>query len=98
MPVSKLGKWTAGLFAVFILSLTILIITSSTGQIGGESFFDNLYLAIPAIFAAVSIIASFVTGLISYFKSKDKSFIVITSILIGAIAVFFIISELIFEH
>lgn len=98
MPKSKLGKWTVGLIFTFFIAFSFLMLMAFSGQEGGDTIFDNLLLGIPGIIAALSGILAFVTAVISIFKYKDRSVLVILAAIIGLIIVFFLSGEFIFPH
>lgn len=98
MPKTKIGKWTVGFLALFFVSFATLMIMAATGQQGGDTFMDNLYLGIPGILAAISAITAFITGVISIFKYKDRSIAVIVAAVLGFIVLFFLAGEFIFPH
>ena len=71
LPTTTLGKWSIGmglsLILFFILSFAIIILGHQTG---GETFFDNLYIAVPMFLAGISGSAVFITGIICILRYK----------------------------
>lgn len=98
MPQSKLGKWSVWLIAAFLVLLGVGMMLVSLGQRGGETIFDNLLLSIPMLLAGAAGIASFVVGLISIIRSKERHVLVIIATVIGFIVAFFIAGEIISPH
>jgi hypothetical protein len=89
MPKTKLGIWAGGLLVVFVV-LFIALIYGMNGWRPGTA---------PAVIvgfgAMIAGIAAFVTGLVSLVKFKDRSFVVLLAVIIGAIAVLIIIMEVV---
>lgn len=79
-----------GLFVLFLLTGNIVV---ASGQAGGDTIFDNLYISIPMLLAGLSGIAAFVVGLISIVKSKERSPLVYIATLIGLLIVVFLAGE-----
>ena len=98
IPKTILGKWSTCLILIFFFSLSIFYIFIALGQRGGETFFSNLFLTIPMLFATTCAIASFFTGIISIFRDKEKSFLLFFSVLIGFFVLLFCFCEIIFPH
>lgn len=98
MPKTKIGKWSVGLLIAFIVFLVIGNIIVASGQEGGDTIFDNLYISIPMILAALCAIAALITGLVSIIKNKERSVLVIIATLIGLIITWFVFGELLIPH
>jgi hypothetical protein len=60
-----------------------------SGQVGGESFFDNWWLTGPTLVAAVSVLAALVTGLVALTRRGA----VLLSVAIGVLVAVFVLSE-----
>jgi hypothetical protein len=89
MPKTKLGKWAGGLLAGFLVFLIALILGRNlVGILPGTPL-----IVIVGICAMITGIAAFVTGAVSFFKFKDRSFVVILSIIFGSIAILIFIME-----
>lgn len=98
LPKSTSGKWSVGLCISFFVLIGLLFALIASGQRGGSKFFDNLALALPGMFAALSAILAFFIGLISVVKYRERSLLTFVSIVIGAFVLYFTIGELISEH
>lgn len=99
MPKTILGKWSVGLIITFFLLLaTGMTVVSVFKQEGGETFFDNLWISIPMLSAGAAAIAAFFTGIISIWKSKERSILVFVASLIGLLALWFIIGGILVPH
>ena len=93
LPKTALGKWSIGLAGSFIVFFALVSVLGATGQEGGETFFSNLYLAIPGLIAGVSGIAAFITGIISIIFMKERALLVFVSTAIGLLLILFILSD-----
>jgi hypothetical protein len=91
MPKTKLGKWAGGLLAVFLVFFIALIL--------GRNLFGiqpgTLLIVTVGICAMIAGIAAFVTGVVSFFRFKDRSFVVILATIFGSIAILIIIMEVV---
>ena len=89
LPKSFLGRWSVGLAAAFILlSILFAVLTRLGGEPGP---FVLIFLANIAI--GVSLIAAFITGLLSIIKSKEQSILVFLAVLVGLCALLFFFGE-----
>ena|SRR3989338_3379077 len=98
LPKTTLGKWSFGLIISFFLLLICTTLIVSSGQEGGETIFDNLLISIPMLAAGLCAIASFITGIISIIKHKERSILVYISTFIGLLVLWFVIGELLVPH
>lgn len=98
MPKIHLGKWSVGLIVVFFLFFAIFNLLVASGQRGGATFFSNPLLSIPISLAGISGVSSFLTGIISIVKSKERPVFVFASTAIGLFILVFIAGEILFPH
>jgi len=98
MPKTKFGKYSILFILLFFFFLITFFLFVRSGQRGGDTFFSNLYLAIPGLLAGVSAILSFIFGLVSLIKEKSRSLLVIISTIIGFLITLFILAEILFPH
>lgn len=98
MPKTTIGKWSIGLFFSFALCFVVFIILVAAGYRGGDSLSSSPALTIPGLLGGIAAISSFVTGLTSVIKSKERSTLVIVAIVIGFFFSFLVLGELIFPH
>ncbi len=97
-PKTPSGKWSVILIGVFFVLLAMFYILVASGQRGGETFFSNLVLTIPAILMGTSGILAFLTGVISIIISKEWSILVFLSTIFGLFILIFILGEILFPH
>ena len=91
MPKTKLGKWAVALLAVFLVSL--LIVSISISVIGFER--GSIEAIALGIFMVIAGMATFVTGAVSLFRLKDRSFLVILATFFGFLAFLLFVMEFI---
>lgn len=98
LPKTRPGRWSLSLIIAAILFFIILSLLAASGQSGGDTFLDNLALAIPGLIMMVSGIAAFFTGIISLIKSRERAILVFIATLAGLLIIVFIAGEFIFPH
>jgi len=98
IPKTILGKLSVGLAILFFLILSLFYLLCALGQRGGDTFFSNLFLAIPGLSMAISGIAAFFTGFFSIFKKRERAILVFLSSTVGFLVLFFVLAEILFPH
>ena len=93
LPRTVPGKWSVGLAISLIICFALVSILGATGQEAGETFFSNLFLAIPGLIALVSGIAAFITGIISIIFLKERAILVYIATALGLLLILFILSD-----
>ena len=86
-PETKLGKWSVGLNLFFLIVISISVVLVEV--LGILSFDDHWWDVTVAVSFPASIIA-LITGIIAVTKNKERSILVILSIIIGLCAILFI--------
>ncbi len=97
-PKTTLGKWAIALTTCLILFFIIFQILVASGQRGGDTFFDNVTLAIPITLAGISGISAFVTGITSIIRNKERSALVFLATTIGFLVLLFSFGEILIPH
>lgn len=77
MPQTVPGKGAVGSFLVLLLGAIVLLLAAASGQTGGETIFDNLWLGIPAIVGLVSATVSMITGLVAVIRRHERVAVVV---------------------
>lgn len=86
-PQTKLGKWSVGLNAFFLIIIATSII--SVNVLGILSYDDHWWdVTVPTIFFASTV--AFILGIIAIIKNKERSVFVYISVTIGLLAILFI--------
>ena len=89
MPKSLLGKYAIGLLIIFLLCL----ITITIGVNSGITPRGSIQARTIGVSMLITGLATFITGLISLIKYKDRSPAIILTIIFGIIAVLIIVME-----
>ncbi len=87
LPQTKLGKWSVGLNAFFLIAIAASIVSVKLLKI--LSFDDHWWDVTVAVSFPASIIA-LIIGIIAVRKYNDRSILVIFSVIIGLCTVLFI--------
>jgi len=91
MPKTKLGRWAGGFLAGFLVFLIAITFGLDLLNIAPGTPLNVMVGICAAIFG----IAAFVTGVVGLIKFKDRSFIVISALVIGFIASLLTIMEVV---
>jgi len=96
-PTERFGRWSVASAGVFGVGLITLWLVTLSGQDRGEfdTFFDNWWLAGPALFAVVGGLSALVSGVLAMIREHDRSIGVILSTLVGLLVGIVITGELI---
>lgn len=99
LPRTELGLLSIIFILFFFFLLVIMmLIVKVQGPMENQTFFNNLWLSIPGFLMVIFGIASFVTGLISIIKKKEKTFFVYLSTVMGLLILWFLIGEIANPH
>ncbi len=93
MPKTKLGKWSVGLNAFFLIAVIVSLVLVEMLKV--LSFNDHWWDVTVAVSFPASIIA-LITGILAVVKQKERSVLVYLSILIGVCLILFIIFHSLF--
>ena len=86
-PKTRLGKWSAGLNAFFLIAITTSCVSVLILKI--LSFDDHWWDATVPITFLASIIA-FILGIIAIIKNKERSVFVYAAVIVGLLVILFI--------
>lgn len=93
MPKTKLGKWSVGLNAFFLIVITASIVSVELLKI--LSFEDHWWDVAVAVIFPASIIA-LITGILAVRKYEERSVLVYLSIFVGVCTTLFILLHSLF--
>lgn len=96
-PESMPRRAAAILVGLFGLLFPFQLILVASGQRGGESFSDNLLLAVPVFSAGIIAVAGGACGLIALVRG-DRSPIVWGAVALGVIVISFAAGEVLVPH
>ena len=95
IPDTLPGKWSVVAFGVFILGAMALFLAAATGQTGGDTILDNLWLGIPGMVAIAAATTSMITGLIAVLARRERLASVSVSAIVSSLVVFYVALTLI---
>ena len=92
-PTRPYGRWSVGSAAAFGVGLIAEWLVVLSGQDRGEfdTFFDNWWLAGPALLAVVGGLSALVSGVLAMIREHDWSIGVILSTLVGLLVALFLV-------
>ena len=97
-PTTILGRSAVAFAGVFLFGLVVMAAVVASGQRGGNTLFDNWWISGPALLAAISAVASFVTGVLAVLCSRERSALVKTTVVVQGLVTVFLIGELAVAH
>ncbi len=86
MPTTALGKWSAGLNIVFLVAIIASVILVNALKI---LQYEDRWWDITVAVAVPLVLIALITGIIAFRKNRDRSGLVILSIITGACAILF---------
>lgn len=91
VPESVPGRWSVGLFLLFVAALVVFSAVAIAGAGTWEpAFFANLEATIPLLISAASALASAVVGIVAMVKKGDRSTAVaVATVVCGIVTLFF---------
>lgn len=95
MPETLAGKSSVISFGGFLIGDTALFLAAASGQKGGETIFDNLWLGAPGMIALAGAVVSMITGLVAVMGRRERNAAVLVSTTVSAAVVLFIALEFI---
>jgi hypothetical protein len=100
LPKTSLGWWSLGLGVVFFLLRVLLqaFAASVRGNPVSNPSPPSPVINMAVVADYISGIVSFVTGLISIIKSKERSILVFLVVIVGFFALLFLLGEALFSH
>ena len=90
MPDILPGRWSVVAFGVLVVSAVALFLAAASGQTGGDTILDNLWLGIPGIVAIAAAMTSMITGLIAVFARRERFTPVLVSATVSSLAVLYV--------
>jgi len=98
LPTTVLGTWSLRLLVAFAACLGLFAILVASGQRGGDSLFDNLWLLGSMGGAALCSMGAGIVGVLAMRRQGDRSFAVMLAVVMGAISLFWFSAELLLPH
>ena len=98
LPTTPLGRWSLRLLMAFAAGLGLFIGLVASGQRGGDSILDNLWLLGSMGAAALSVIGAGVVGALAMLRQGDRSAAVMFAVVMGSLSLFYFVAELVMPH
>jgi cytochrome bd-type quinol oxidase subunit 2 len=98
MPKTQFGYYSLRLLVAFVCCLLIAQFAVMSGQRGGNTFFDNLWISVPMLLAFLSVIAAAMVGAISLIRYNERSPLVFLVVGLGLLVLIFLLGEFLFPH
>lgn len=98
LPTTPLGKWSLRLLAAFAAGLGLFFALVASGQRGGDSLLDNLWLLGSMGAAALSVIGAGVVGALAMLRQGERSVAVMFAVVMGSLSLFYFVAELVIPH
>ena len=100
LPKTTLGRWSVGLAAAFFLLFVLLqtFYTSVHRNPVTNPGSPSPFILVGVVAEYISGIASFVTGLISLIKSKERSILVFLVVIVGFLVLLMEFLEFLLSH
>lgn len=95
---SKYGKIFSSLFLLSLTLFAIFFLLVASGQRGGDTYFSNLYLALPITMAALLGLAALPIALVDVIKNRIMSVLGLVSIFYGLMILLFVVGEVAAPH
>jgi hypothetical protein len=92
-PTTWWGRLAIGFIGAFGLFTAFFLGASISGQKGGETFTDNLWLFVPGLSGTICALLGLLTGLVGVIARKERSIFVILTVAITALVALFLIGE-----
>ena len=96
-PRSRIGKLSV-MLASAVVGFGLIFLMFAAGMSGGDSFFDNLWLATPVTLAGASGFGAAMTGLYALIARHERSMYVIVATLVGLFVILIFIEEALIGH
>lgn len=98
LPRTRPGSWSVGLLGVSLISFAAFFGLAASGQEGGDSFLDNLWLSGTMLSAAGCAIAAGFAGAWAAIRELERSPGVILAMLLGLLVLVFVVGEVVAPH
>ncbi len=96
MPESVPGKWSVASFLVLVVAAIALFAAAASGETGGESILDNLWLGVPGIVGLAGAITSMVTGFVAVIRRHDRVVSVLFAASVSTLVFTFVLLSVLF--
>ncbi|MHB8606189.1 MAG: hypothetical protein ACYDCK_13145 [Thermoplasmatota archaeon] len=98
LPSTRVGRASAGLLAAAVATFILVQLIVASGQRGGDTFLDNLWISVPALAAGVAGIAAGIVGALAVLRKHERGGLVFAAIAIATVILVFVAGELVVPH
>ncbi len=95
MPRTRLGWWSIGLAATFIVLFVIWLLYVGAMPKDRPTFFSDPLHAVLILGAAAAAITGAIVGVLAFVANRERSLIILLSVLLGAYVLSWTITELV---
>jgi hypothetical protein len=96
MPQSVPGKWSVASFLVLVVGAIALFVAAASGQTGGETILDNMWLGVPGIVGLAGAITSMITGFVAVIRRHDRVVSVVFAATASTLVFIFVLLSVLF--
>ena len=97
-PGTRPGRWSLGFGLGFFLLLGLFQVLIASGQRGGDTFFDNPWLSLPALAGALSALAAGLLAALAIIRRGERSLFSFLALLLGLFVLLFLVGEIAVPH
>lgn len=98
LPESGPGRWALGAVGVAGACFALFLLAVATGQRGGERFFSNPFLAIPALAAAAAAAAGGGLAAFAMVARRDRAILLVIPVFAGLFVLGVVAGEVALPH
>ena len=98
LPATAAGRWSIRFLTIGVLFFVLFQLLVLSGQRGGDTFFDNLWLAIAILPAGLGFLSGGAAAAVAVIRRRERSFLAFIALLIGLLVLIFISGEFISPH
>ena len=95
LPTSRPGHWSLGFLGGAAMAFVVANLGVALGQTGGDTFFDNPFLAFAMLTAGACAVASGTLAAFAIATRRDRSAWLFAAAFLGLLVLFFVTGELI---
>lgn len=98
LPRTRAGKWSLGLLAGCLLAFFLMQLLVVSGQRGGDTFLDNLWLSLPALAGLLCALAAGAMAAVAVIRHGERSLFAFLALLLGLLLLVFLVGEIATPH
>jgi uncharacterized integral membrane protein len=94
MPRTRLGWWSIGLATTFLVLFVLWLLYVQATPMARPTFFSDPLHAVLILGAAAAAITGAIVGVLALVAKRERSLIILLSVLLGAFVLYWTIAEL----